>query len=176
MSDFYDSAEWPTQPPDDLYGVKYADGDFAQYQGRVAFLHKRLITVHGHYRTCGIIDPERGNWAAYPWTFTRFVRGRQAMNVEAITYSDRADARGHLEVLGWRGEPWPDPGLPGAPLWAYTDWWIATLDDRPWTAAELAVELATSWGAPIPAHKLWANQNRQINGGTIDVSTLYGDW
>jgi hypothetical protein len=176
MTEFYDSATWPEQPPSDSFGVKYADGDYESYQGRVAFLHRRLITVHGHYRSCQIIDPERGNWAAYPWTLTRFIRGRQGIGQQATTYSDRADIRGHLEVLGWRGEPWPDVVGHDSPLWAYTDWWVATLDDRQWSPDDLATELAANWQAPIPASRLWANQWTQIAGGAIDQSTLFGAW
>lgn len=176
MTDVYDSATWPEQPPDEAYGLKYGDGQYLEYQGKVAFLHRKLITVHGHYRTCEAIDPERGNWAAYPWTLRRFVRGRRSLAGQSLLYTDRADAREHLVTLGWQGEPWPDVIGSNSPLWAYTDWWVATLDDRPWTADELAADLAQTWDAPIPAHKIWGNQRSRIAQGGIDVTTLFGPW
>lgn len=174
MTEVYDSATWPEAPPSTDYGMKYADGEFAKYQDRVEFTHTRFITVHGHYRVAGAIDYEPGNWAYNPWTLTRYVTGRRGMDARSRLYCDRADARQALQVLGWHGQTWP-PGVitQTTPLWAYTEWWIGTLDGDDWPAEDLAADLASRWGAPIPVSRLWGNQWTQVARGGIDQTRLY---
>lgn len=160
---FYDSALWPSAPPSTQYGLKYIDGEFAPDQ-RIRFEHTRFITVHGHYRDAGIIDFEPENPAFNPWTLRRFVRGRKALNLRARVYCDRVDATEALRYLAVDG------------LDNYPEWWIATLDGKQWTAAELAADLESHFDAPIPADRIWANQWTQVNDGEIDQSSLFGAW
>lgn len=59
------------------------------------------------------------------------------------------------------------------PEWRDLYWWIATLDGQPWTAAELAADLASRWGAPIAVDRLAACQNMPL--GSYDQSVVYID-
>lgn len=166
---FYDAAHWAGIPPES-YAALYRDGEYAAPLTAPAQLRltgHRWITVTGDYRNSGIIDWEPGNPCYTPSALRAFVRGRRRMGARARVYCDRADAAEALDaVMAWLGG---DLGIyPGL------SWWIATLDNQNWTAETLSDELAARWDAPIPAGRLWANQN--VRGTDYDTSTLFGDW
>lgn len=124
----------------------------------------RWITVYGNYRASSIVDWEPGNPVYTSQGLRRFVRGRRYMQEEAITYLDRADAHDAWMAL----TEGTDTNLRD-----YTMWWIATLDNTLWSPQQLAEDLAVNWGAPIPASKIWANQNVRGINGQPDVSNLF---
>lgn len=160
---FFDSAR-PWLIPGGSWAAAYHDGLYiwpASQALRMARL--RWITIAGDARNCGIADFEPGNPVFdQPGTLYGWAHGRIAMDCRARTYTDRANAAAALAALGGLHE---DP---------HVEWWIATLDGRPWTPAELAADLAANWNAPIPADRIWACQNDR--GPGYDTSRLFGPW
>ena len=162
MTKFYDSSDVSHFPPGVTHAAFYRDGRFAVPAGTLPGVERRWITVLGGAdaaRTTGICDFERGN-AAYIGTNLRdWAAERHAMGKRARVYCNRADAaRALAEVRG----------LPAI-------WWIATLDGREWTAAELVADLRANWHADIALGDMWGNQftDRQ---NLYDVSNLFGVW
>lgn len=163
---FFDNVLWHNIQPGSLAAL-YADGRYtapAIAESALGLTGARRITVLGNYQIASIIDFEPGNAAYDPKTLRRFTRGRRNLGADSITYCDRADAAETWHAL----TEGTDTNLRD-----YTLWWISTLDGVPWTAEELAADLATNWGAPIPASRIWANQNIRGIGGTSDRSNLF---
>ena len=169
MTQFYDAATWQNIP----HGTSaclYGDGRYAAPADAPKILgltQYRIITVTGDYRIAGAIDFEPGNPCYDPRTLRRYVRGRRNSGHRARVYCDRADAS-----EAWHGlTEGTDTNLRD-----YAEWWISTLDGTDWTPDELAADLASRWGAPIPAGKLWGNQNRGGMTAPYDESNLFGQW
>lgn len=168
----YDAADWQDLPRQS-YSLLYQDGDYAAPPDAPQQLDLRGwhgITVWGN-PAWPVNDWEPGNPGFTAVLLRRFVRGRKAAGKRAIIYVQRDLAREALDVLGY--------GTPGGLYW-YPHWWIPTLDDIHWSAADLAADLADNWDAPIPADTIWANQNSQLPAlgpaAVLDVSNLFLDW
>jgi hypothetical protein len=165
MTEFYDAENLNGIPRAAEYVALYADGDFSARGNPLIHdwppRHRRWITIAGD-ETCSIADYEPENpvfdvkGALYDWAHKRIALHRGT----TIVYSDRSDAESGLAEL--------------ADLADKVIWWIATGDDIDWTPAQLAVDLATRWGAPIPAARIWANQN--VWAQSYDKSNLFGRW
>lgn len=96
------------------------------------------------------------------------------MRASAIIYTPRAFVRGYQRCLLDAGAT---EGLYQYPrLW----WWIATLDGRPWTAAELSQDLSAHWDALLPPDRIWAvqyDQQPQLGpSARVDVSRVFMDF
>ena len=82
------------------------------------------------------------------------------MNCRARIYCDRADVPraqaqvGHLKNVCW---------------------WLATLDNRRWTAQELAADVER-YGVALPLETIWANQYAGGMAAAYDTSVLLGAW
>ena len=168
MTDFYDSATWQNIPRG-AAALLYADGLYTAVPARAEverrFRAIRWITVFGGADAApyaGACDFETGNSSFdEPGRLRAWAEARHQMGARARVYSDRADA----------ARAWHETGdLPNV------IYWVATLDNAPWSAANLAWELAHRWNAPIPEHRIWANQN--VGGMTApwDRSALFGAW
>ena len=157
---FYDSA-YRKFPKGAEYVCEYRDGDYATTT--IHYPYTRWITVMGGAEvaaTAGIADYEPDNWVySRPGALRAWAAHRKVMGKRARVYCDRANARQAAEQVA---------GLPVL-------WWIATLDERVWTAAELAADLKANWGAGIAEDTIWANQYADV-GGDFDVSRLYLPW
>lgn len=160
---FFDSTR-PTRIPAGSSVAAYADGAYAWPSSALRrFARARWITIGRLWSACGIADYEPGNPVyEQPGWLRDFAFGRLDHGWRARIYCDRFDAAAALERLGELAAD--DRVL----------WWIATLDNMAWTAAELAADLAASWHAPIPAARIWACQNTP--GPGWDRSILYGEW
>jgi hypothetical protein len=167
--EFYDAATWQNIPHGSAACLA-VDGIYAapaSAPGDLGLTDVRRITVLGDYRNASIVDWEAGDPAFSAVALRKFVRGRRAVGQRAIVYCDRAVAR----------EAWQDltEGT-DARLRDYAEWWISTLDGIKRTADQLAAELAGTWGAPIPAAKIWADQHTGGMTAKVDTSTLLGEW
>lgn len=168
MTDFYDAATWQNIPHGSSAAL-YADGDFAVSGGDQASLglaRVRHITVTGNGRIASIIDGRPDN-ALSPAQVRGFVRERRGVSQHAIIYTPRSWAAEYLAILY-------DGGHGRLGEYEHLLWWISTLDGKPWTAAELASELAGNWDALIPQDRIWACQNAP--GAKVDGSVLYQSW
>lgn len=169
MTEFYDSARWPLIPEGSTAALG-RDGEWAaplDAPAKLRLVDHRWITVFADYRNCSIQDILEQRWVT-PGMVRGFVRGRKAMDMEAIEYVDRAQAAEAVAMLRdfGNGELLAYPRL---------KWWIATFPDVYTSAEELAAELAAKWGAPeITADRIWADQH--TDHGTYDQSTLFGGW
>lgn len=173
-SQFYDAVSW-TEIPHGSMAALYFDGRFAAPPNTpkaLSLARHRWITVTGNYRDCSIADLlEQPGYT--PGKLRGFVRGRRGLGMDAIIYSDRAQAAEGLAALR-------DFGHGDLAEYAHLWWWISTLDGIDLDAEELARELRDSWGADIPASSLWGHQWTQLPSigpaATLDVSRLYGEW
>lgn len=172
---FYDAvtlANYPHGQP----GCFYGDGDFATTPGAVGAIvnppEARWITVTGNPEVGSIVDGRPDNFLS-PGRMRAFVRGRRAINTDAIIYAPRAWVAEWLSVLN-------DFGHGELGKYGKLFWWIPTLDGRQWTAEELAADLADNWQADVPADRIWGNQWNQLPqlgpGAGTDVSSLFLPW
>lgn len=164
MIQFYD-AVIPVHIPGRDYAALYFDGTYGQVGQMAArlFGHCRWITVTGDFEHCGIADFEEGNPVFdTPELLAEYLKGRAALyngrGRRGRIYCDRANA---AKALYYAGD-------------APREWWIATLDNRDWSASQLARDLAENWDAKIPATEIWANQN--VPGQRYDTSNLLRSW
>jgi hypothetical protein len=163
--EFYDAATWQNMPADS-HAMLYADGLFrAPPSAMKRFAATRWITVLGGESAglyAGAADYELGNPVyGNPGALREWAAKRHAMNCRARAYFNRSDAAKAWDQLH---------DLPNVFAW------VATLDDREWTADGLAANLASEWGAPIPAERLWANQFAGGITAGYDTSRLYAEW
>jgi hypothetical protein len=163
---FYDSSKIGDIPQGATHLAAYHDGAYAVTDGQIrrvlpAVSHVRWITIGADFHS-GIADFEPRN-PVYDdaQLLRRWALGRLSLQMGTpIVYSDRANIRAALDRLD---------GL-------RVFWWIPTLDDREWTAAELAADLAANWDAPVPAGRIWGNQFHSQEDPTFDRSNLFGSW
>jgi hypothetical protein len=167
---FYDAANWAAIPHHSDAAL-YADGEFAVPIGAAGELelHRaRYITVTGDWGSCSIVDYERLNPDFSPVRLRAFVRGRKAHNMDAIVYCNMDTAAEAIAALD-------DDRRGGLLRYPRLFWWIATLDGRQRTAAELCAELAKDWDAPeITPRTLWGNQ--ATDTGAVDISNRFLPW
>jgi hypothetical protein len=167
MTTFYDAAEWRNIPAH-ANACVYADGAYSAVPDRPEVLSRfaavRWITVLGGSdaaRYAGCCDYEQGN-AAFGGTKLRdWAEQRKAMGCRARVYSDRANLSAAHAHVG---------DLPNVL------YWVATLDNQPWTAASLAADIHRNYGVTIPASLIWANQNKGGQNALYDQSTLFARW
>lgn len=159
---FVDSAT-PEDIPSGMFShaCYYADGLYAWPRAQVLrFKPRHAITVTGE-ASCGIADYEPGNpvyedyGALDTWAHHRALRKRPAR-----VYCDRNNASQALRELNGQ----------------QVMWWIATLDDRRWTAEELSADLAAHFGADIPADAIWGCQFEGGESADYDTSDLFKTW
>ena len=174
-AEFYDAADWRNLPHGRPCAV-YGDGLFAVTGTELASIgapEHRVITVTGNGRIASILDGRPDNNLNDP-TVRAFVRERVVTNQDAILYTPRAFVRGYQRALF-------DTGT-SLRLYDYPKlyWWLATLDGRAWTAAELSADLAANWDALLPETRMWAvqyDQQPQLGpGAKVDVSRLFLDF
>lgn len=163
MTKFYDSATYEDIPQGAQYAALYADGIYAVPNLRdvIRIPHRRWITVTGENPHCGIADFEHGN-SVYnergrlrEWALRRL----SLKLVPPVVYVDRADL--HLAINEMTGLP--------------RYWWIPTLDNREWTAEELAADIRDNFSEDIPVSEIWANQYTD-HGNQWDESNLFIRW
>lgn len=158
---FYDSVD-PAKIPDSATHVAlYHDGLYpATPKQAKRFPQVHWITVTGD-PSCGIADYEQGN-EVYdkPGALRAYVAGRHRRIRRAIVYSDRSNVAAALKELDGRG----------------CHWWIATLDNKRWTAEELAQDLKENFGVTIKPSDIWGNQYAGGEGAEYDTSDLLGRW
>lgn len=160
---FYDSDKFNDIPQGAEYAALYADGRYAiTPQDNIKRIpHRRFITVTGANSYDGIADFERLNpvfdeegklrdWA------TRRLRNHQ---VPPVVYCDRSDLAYAMSELR---------GLPRY-------WWIPTLDNKEWTAEELAINIDEEFHISIPVEQIWANQYTD-HSNQYDESNLFLTW
>lgn len=169
---FYDAATWSDLPHDaDL--ALYCDGLFKAARNAAVILRARevrQITVTGDYRAASIVDYERLNPVYFPAGLRGFVRGRRTRDQDAIVYCNEVTAAEAISALRDFGQ---------GELLAYPKlyWWIATLDNVQFSAAELVALLAGKYQAPeITEANLWANQWGQGPGQQYDISNRFLPW
>jgi hypothetical protein len=142
------------------YAALYLDGEFAATKEEAkAFEHVRWITVLGD-PDAGAGDYEPGNPLYEPGRLRIWAAERHGRGKRVRVYCDRADAASAARAVA---------GIPH-------QWWISTLDNRRWTAKELAADLEAHWRVKIAAKDLWANQYQGGMHATEDVSDLYQSW
>ncbi|SRR5579871_1669488 len=163
---FYDSTRPWLIPAGTKAAALYYDGLFGTAGRNAAHLfeHVRWITITGDALHCGIADYEPGNPVfTEPGILRGWAEYRVGHQQRARVYVQRSLAARALAELGPVAR---DPRC---------QFWIPTLDNKTWTAGQLAADLAGNWAAPIPASQLWANQN--VGGNTTwDRSDLFGTW
>lgn len=175
----YDAADWRNLPHG-RYCMVYGDGHPGGFDiptaAQVASIgapDHRVITVRGNGRIASIIDGRPDNNLDDP-TVRGFVRERIAMRASVIIYTPRAFVRGYQRALLDAGDT---PRLYEYPR---LYWWIATLDGHPWTATELAADLADHWDALLAPDRMWAvqyDQQPQLGPtARVDVSRLFMDF
>lgn len=162
MADTTDPWEIPT-----IFRVKpngvaaYVDGEFAWPEGQLRLFPRHIgITVTGipamaqHAR---VIDVER--FDATPADVPPFLENRAKLgHPDGEVYCDRSTVAEVLAAIeGRQPEPW---------------WWIATLDNHPWTPGELAADIRDNYGADIAPQRIRAIQC--YPGGHFDTSLCYG--
>jgi hypothetical protein len=163
----YDSATWEDIPPGSDAAL-YFDGEWPAPKTAADNRRARWITVEWDYRNCSIVDLFEQPWWS-PARLRAFVRGRRAMGMYAIVYTDQAAA-----AEQWAALRDDDHGE----LLDYERllWWVATRNFGQPTAIELATDLAIRWSAPIPPDRIWANQYTLNPQNNYDVSNRYLPW
>jgi hypothetical protein len=158
---FYDSVDPGKIPASATHAALYHDGLYAATPAQAKrFPHVHWITVTGN-DTCGIADYEPGNEVYDKAGALRaYVSGRHKRMSRAVVYSDRSNIESALKELDGRG----------------CHWWIATLDNKRWTAQELAKDLKDNFGVTVKASDIWANQYAGGQGAEYDTSDLLGNW
>ena len=162
LTDFYDSAR-PGLIPAGAHACLYYDGAFVPNEAEVKRLGPvRWITVLGGAAVAahtGACDYESGN-AIHddPALLREWAVARKAMNCRARLYCDRSDAAAAMAQVHDLEN---------------VRWWIATLDDKRWTAEDLLADLSRNHGVTIPAERLWANQFAGGVTAAYDTSQLY---
>lgn len=159
---FYDSTVPADVPAGATHFAAYADGEHRATGRQVArFPNLRWITIVGD-PSVRIADAEPLNPV---WDNPRSLRS-WAASLQAqdrgtpIVYVQRSlAAEAILRLDGIR-----------------VHWWIPTLDGKDWTAEDLAADLAANWDAPIPASRIWANQNINSESPVYDRSNLFLGW
>jgi hypothetical protein len=176
---FYDSAAYEF-PPDAAAIFEYSDGPntWAKVRGprptaRESYPYVHSITIMGgagktairsialdyeeHLQDFGLGSPLARDWG----------EARLQARDRAIYYASRSNLHRLL-------------GAVGPLIFSQALFWIPTGDGVPWTAEQLARDIAANWGVSIPSARIWGNQNRwgpaQTGGGNWDASTLYGAW
>jgi hypothetical protein len=145
----------------------YADGGYKWTQEWYDSFPRRIsiATVPGpdavHARCC---DVERGDFT--PEMVPAFYEGRKQLlgdQADVVVYADRSTVPLVLEATDAAGIP------RGCLLW-----WIATLDNQPWTQQGLSQDLVTRFGAVlVQPPQIWACQWQPMGG--YDVSFVFGD-
>ena len=164
MTLFADSTTPVEIPEKYTHAALYFDGEDAATPQQIArFSHVRLITIGTDYRRCGIVDYEPGNPVYDESRLAEYVTGRAEMGKRGRIYCDRADVgRAQRELAG---------------LTVPRLWFIATLDDKFWTADLLAINIRQQFGIAISSRLIWANQYQPAKPGShYDVSRLFLDW
>ena len=174
MTVFYDAADWRNLPAGQL-ACLYGDGRYAVTAAELRAVDPpqfRMITVEGDGRTCSIIDGKPDNSLSNA-TVRAFVRERRGLGMTAIIYCPRSWVAEYRRILY-------DSGHGTLLDYPRLYWWIATLDGKPWTAAELSADIQANYDATLPPERIWAVQNTQIPkvgpGALADQSTLFLPW
>jgi hypothetical protein len=171
---FYDSIN-PRDYPRGQRACFYADGLYRVTGADIAAVNPpdyRLITVTGNGRTCSIVDGRPDNNIS-PAHVRAFVRERRGNSQDAIIYCPRSWVIEYQQVLFdfHHGDLLSYEGL---------FWWIATLDGKPWTAAELSADLAENFDAELHPDRIWAVQWNQLPelgpNAKVDQSALFLPW
>lgn len=164
MTTFYDSARWGLIPAGSDAAL-YWDGRYAPPASALSRFGKvRRITVLGGApaaANAGCADFELGNAVFEGDALRQWALARKAMNCKARVYSSRADLQKALNLVG---------DLPNIVHW------VATLDGKPWTAADLLADIDEANHVVIPAPRLWAVQYAGGPSAPFDTSLLYGTW
>lgn len=148
-------AAWPN-------GVAiYANGRFAWTAAQLARFPRFIaISVTGVPATAAFarcLDVEKGD--ASPADVPHFLDSRRHRfgAHSGLIYASRSLLAEIWEALDGRPEP---------------EWWIPTLDNHPWTPAELHENIVTKWKVPISEAKIRAIQWQ--DNGTFDGSSVWG--
>jgi hypothetical protein len=165
MSIFYDSARWGLIPSG-ADALLYIDGRYAPPASELKrFGRTRRITVLGGTNAAahaGAIDFEEGN-AAYEvhGRLRDWALARQAMNCRARVYSNRSDLpKAHALVGDLKN----------------VVYWVATLDNKRWTAAEILADILLAERLRLDPAKIWAVQYAGGMTAKYDTSILLGTW
>jgi hypothetical protein len=162
---FYDSARWGLIPSGSD-ALLYWDGRYAPPASEIKrFGRTRRITVLGGAFAAahaGAIDFEAGN-AAYEikGRLREWAEARKTMDCRARVYCNRSDLPKAHSLVG---------DLPNV------CWWVATLDNKRWTLAEIAANILTEARLRIDPERIWAVQYAGGMTAKYDVSLLMGDW
>jgi hypothetical protein len=165
MSIFYDSARSGLIPTG-ADAALYVDGRYkVTPQQAKRFGRTRWITVLGGSAVAaeaGAADFEAGNSVHdIPGKLRSWALERQAMNCRARVYCDRADLGKALSLVG---------DLPNVCFW------LATLDGKPWDAAELLAEIKAAYRIALKLERLWGIQYEGGMTAPYDKSILVGAW
>jgi hypothetical protein len=158
---FYDSVDPGKIPASATHAALYRDGLYAATPAQAKrFPHVHWITVTGE-KSCVIADYEQGN-EVYDnaGALRAWVSGRHRRLRRAIVYSDRSNIESALKELDGRN----------------CRWWIATLDNKRWTAQELAEDLKKNFGVTVKVSNIWGNQYAGGQNAEYDTSDLFGHW
>jgi hypothetical protein len=166
MIQFYDSLAREFPEGAEYVALYWDDADAAPHEISAA-PHQHWITRAGGPASVAVLmadyEPTLQIYET-PGKLRTWAERRIATHRRAVVYSDRADLhRAHAEL---------GPMLSAHPSLL---WWIATLDDKEWTAEELCIDIAQNWQTSIPVPKIWANQFR-TTGNRFDTSNLFGSW
>jgi hypothetical protein len=163
LSEFYDSARWGLIPAK-ADAMLYWDGRYAATaEDAKRFGKVRWITVLGGEAAAanaGAIDYENGNLAYEGSQLRAWAAARQEMNCRARVYCNRSDLPRAIAAVD---------GL------SSVSYWIATLDNRKWTAADLIADIL-ALGVTLAEGDLWAVQYAGGMTAEYDTSMLYGTW
>lgn len=139
----------------------YANGRYAWSTAALARFPRFIaISVTGVPATASfarVLDVEKGD--ATPSDVPHFLDARRKKfgKHSGMIYASRSLLPAIMEALDGRPEP---------------DWWIPTLDNHPWTPAELAADISRHWGVSLTQGKIRAIQWQDAH--TFDGSSVWG--
>jgi hypothetical protein len=162
--EFYDAVT-PANIPAGAYACLYYDGLYkASPEQARRFKATRWITVEGGAAAAagaGCADFEAGNPVHdVSGRLTEWASERQAMKCRARVYCNRSDLPRALDAAGDL---------------SCVSFWIATLDNKQWSAPELVADIL-ALGVTLAEDRLWAVQYAGGMTAKFDTSLLYGTW
>jgi hypothetical protein len=160
VTDFYDSARWGLIPKGADAAV-YFDGRYAVTpEEATRFSRTRWITVLGGAPAAahaGACDYEPGNASfEIAGRLREWAAERKEMGCLARVYAGRSNLAAALDAVGDLEN---------------VIYWVATLDGKPWTAAELTADLL-ALDIAIAENRLWAVQYKGGPTAPYDESIL----
>jgi hypothetical protein len=109
----------------------------------------------------GCADFEAGNLVFGSDRLTDWVAARRAMNCRARVYTDRANLPRAHALVG------SQPNVA---------WWLSTLDNREWSAAELLADVLAAEQIALEPSSLWAVQYAGGMNAPVDTNILFSTW